>query len=78
MFYFCRMWAGISSRSGLNASLSHYKDRYIIERGGRNRDERDDRCEVQTRVQTFVANRCTSLANVVSSPMHTCTYVCNV
>ena len=33
MFYFCRMWAGISSRSGLNASLSHYKDRYIIERG---------------------------------------------
>lgn len=33
MFYFCRIWAGISNRSGLNASLSYYKDKYIIESG---------------------------------------------
>ena len=33
MCYFCRIWAGISSISGLNASLS-YKDKYIIESGG--------------------------------------------
>lgn len=32
MFYFCQIWAGISGRLGLNASLSHYKDKYIIER----------------------------------------------
>lgn len=50
MFYFCRIWAGISSRSGLNASLSHYKDKYIIER---ETDVLDDRCVIQTRVQTF-------------------------
>lgn len=33
MFYFCQLWVGISCRSGLNVSLSHYKDKYIIERG---------------------------------------------
>lgn len=33
VFYFCQIWAGISGELGLNASLSHYKDKYIIERG---------------------------------------------
>lgn len=31
MFYFCPLWLGISSKLGLNVSLSHYKDKYIIE-----------------------------------------------
>lgn len=32
MFYFCQIWAGISGTLGLNASLSIYKDKYIIGR----------------------------------------------